>query len=145
MEYLNYFTTWTNWSGEWTNQWWMSKPTNKNSITKQSSSSTVKTKRLTTKYVKEKIPKALREQVWINKMGKNFHGICSITWCSNDMTCFNFDCGHNIPESKGGKTDIENLIPICRNCNTGMGNKYTIDQWKLKYKIPTKWYFLYLK
>ena len=67
------------------------------------------------KYKKKKIPKALREQVWINKMGKNFTGTCSISWCENDMSCFNFDCGHNIPESKGGPTNIENLIPISVN------------------------------
>ncbi len=92
------------------------------------------------KYKKKKIPKALREQVWINKMGKNFTGTCSISWCENDMSCFNFDCGHNIPESKGGPTNIENLIPICRNCNVGMGNRFTIDEWEKKYEIPPKWY-----
>ena len=94
------------------------------------------------KYRKKKIPKALREQVWINKMGKNFTGTCSISWCENDMSCFNFDCGHNIPESKGGPTNIENLIPICRNCNIGMGNRYTIDEWEKKYEVPPKWYHI---
>jgi 5-methylcytosine-specific restriction endonuclease McrA len=92
------------------------------------------------KYKKKKIPKALREQVWINKMGKNFSGTCRISWCENDMTCFNFDCGHNIPESKGGLTNIENLIPICRNCNVGMGNRFTIDEWDKKYEVTAKWY-----
>ena len=92
------------------------------------------------KYKKKKIPKALREQVWINKMGKNFSGTCSISWCENDMSCFNFDCGHNIPESKGGPTNIENLIPICRNCNVGMGNRFTIEEWEKKYEVPPKWY-----
>jgi len=95
-----------------------------------------------TKYKKAKIPKALREQVWINKMGKTFSGTCSISWCMNDMTCFNFDCGHNIPESKGGPTNVENLIPICRNCNIGMGNRFTIDEWEQKYESPKKWYQL---
>jgi 5-methylcytosine-specific restriction endonuclease McrA len=96
-----------------------------------------------TKYVKKKIPKALREQVWINKMGKNFIGTCRISWCENDMSCFNFDCGHNIPESKGGPTNISNLIPICRNCNIGMGNRFTIDEWEKKYEgPPPTWYNL---
>ena len=92
------------------------------------------------KYKKNKIPKALREQVWINKMGKNFSGTCCISWCENDMSCFNFDCGHNIPESKGGPTNIENLIPICRNCNVGMGNRFTIEEWDKIYEVPPKWY-----
>ena len=94
------------------------------------------------KFKKKKIPKALREQVWINKMGKHFSGTCRISWCENDMTCFNFDCGHNIPESKGGPTNIENLIPICRNCNVGMGNRFTIEEWEKKYEVPLKWYNL---
>lgn len=94
------------------------------------------------KYKKKKIPKALREQVWINKMGKVFSGTCCISWCENHMSCFNFDCGHNIPESKGGPTNIENLIPICRNCNIGMGNRYTIDEWEKKYATPYKWYHM---
>lgn len=94
------------------------------------------------KYKKKKIPKALREQVWINKMGKRFSGTCYISWCENDMSCFNFDCGHNIPESKGGSTNVENLIPICRNCNIGMGNRFTIEEWEKKYEAPAKWYHL---
>ena len=97
-------------------------------------------KKSNTKYKKKKIPKALREQVWINRMGKHFSGTCSISWCENDINCFNFDCGHNIPESKGGPTNLENLIPICRNCNIGMGNRFTIDEWDKKYKVPLKWY-----
>ena len=95
-------------------------------------------------YKKQKIPKALREQVWLNKNGEYFNSTCSIHWCNNNINCFNFDCGHNIPESKGGETNIENLIPICRNCNTGMGNRFTIDEWSNKYKKKKKWYYLYL-
>lgn len=92
------------------------------------------------KYRKKKIPKALREQVWIAKMGRKFSGACLISWCTNEMNCFSFDCGHNIPESKGGPTNVENLIPICRNCNLGMGNRLTIEQWQKKYETPKKWY-----
>jgi 5-methylcytosine-specific restriction endonuclease McrA len=92
------------------------------------------------KYKKKQIPKALREQVWIAKMGKCFTGPCLISWCTNEMTCFSFDCGHNIPESKNGPTNVENLIPICRNCNLGMGNRLTIEEWQKKYETPKKWY-----
>lgn len=96
------------------------------------------------KIPKAKIPKALREQIWIQKVGRVFSSKCKISWCNNLITCFNFDCGHNIPESKGGNTDLHNLIPICRNCNTSMGNRYTIDEWDNLYKTKKKWYFLYL-
>ena len=44
------------------------------------------------------------------------------------ITPFTFECGHNIPESKGGTSDIDNLRPICGNCNRSMSNSYTIDE-----------------
>ena len=80
-------------------------------------------------YKKAHIPKALREQVWIQYVGCNFEVKCIIPWCQNKMTVFDFHVGHNIPESHGGKTDIENLRPICARCNLSMGNSYSISQW----------------
>ena len=35
----------------------------------------------------------------------------------------NFECGHIIPESKGGETNEDNLIPICGLCNKSMGTR----------------------
>lgn len=80
-------------------------------------------------YRKAKIPKALREQVWISKFGKKFESKCFTPWCKNTITVFDFQCGHDIPESKGGKTDISNLYPICSRCNMSMSNVYTLEQW----------------
>jgi len=82
---------------------------------------------------KAKIPKALREQVWKTSMGEKYDGKCRVTWCSNKISVFDFEVGHNIPESKGGKTDINNLVPICRQCNGSMGNQYTFDEWCAKH------------
>ena len=81
------------------------------------------------KYKKKTIPKALKEQVWIQKAGHVFEIKCPITWCENHINAFNFHTGHNIPESKGGKTSIENLVPICDRCNTSMGDRFSIDEW----------------
>lgn len=78
---------------------------------------------------KEKIPKALREQVWLKHMGKVYEAKCPIVWCSNVINVYDFQSGHNIPESRGGKTNITNLVPICARCNISMGKKYTIDEW----------------
>lgn len=80
------------------------------------------------------IPKAVRNQVWITKMGEVYKGKCNITWCHNVISVFEFHCGHNIPHSKGGTVDIANLYPICASCNLGMGDKYTISEWNEKYK-----------
>lgn len=79
--------------------------------------------------MKIKIPAALREQVWLMYCGdKHFKQKCLVTWCENIITPFSFEVGHNVPESKGGATDLTNLRPICSKCNKSMGDEYTIDQ-----------------
>jgi 5-methylcytosine-specific restriction endonuclease McrA len=79
--------------------------------------------------MKKKIPTALREQVWIIWCGeKDFKKKCNVKWCENLITPFTFEVGHNIPESKGGKTSIDNLRPLCSKCNKSMGDEYTIDE-----------------
>lgn len=80
---------------------------------------------------KKKIPKAIRQECWIQNFGETYKHKCYINWCSRKITCFDFEVGHNKPESKGGTLNLNNLKPICRQCNIGMGNKYTIDEWKL--------------
>ena len=85
--------------------------------------------KVTAKKRKHKIPAALREQVWIHKMGRVFEGKCPVTWCQNTITVFDFQSGHNIPESKGGATNLENLVPLCSRCNLSMGDTYTVDEW----------------
>lgn len=82
--------------------------------------------------MKQTIPGALREQVWLLYCGdKHFKHKCLVTWCENIMTPFMFEVGHNIPESKGGTLDIDNLRPICSKCNRSMGDHYTIDEFSL--------------
>jgi 5-methylcytosine-specific restriction endonuclease McrA len=78
---------------------------------------------------KKAIPKALREQVWLKEYGDTFTNKCLVHWCSNEVSPFNFHVGHNIPESQGGLTTIDNLFPICSKCNLSMSNNYTIDEW----------------
>ncbi len=80
-------------------------------------------------YKKQKISQALREQVWIQRNGKVFQTKCMVTWCKNTVTVFDFQCGHDIPESKGGPTKLENLYPICGKCNLSMSNTYTFKEW----------------
>ena len=78
---------------------------------------------------KSNIPKALREQVWIKYCGKKFDTKCPVSWCTNRINVFDFEVGHEIPESKGGPTDIHNLKPVCSRCNKSMSNTYTITEW----------------
>ena len=95
--------------------------------------------------MKEKIPKALREQVWLTHIGKKYDSKCHISWCSNRITVFDFQCGHNVPESKGGTTDLLNLRPICSRCNSSMNDSYTIDEWTILSKPPSKWKLFWIK
>ena len=81
------------------------------------------------KAIKCAIPKALREQVWLRYFNETYKHRCYIVWCKNEINVFDFQVGHNIPESKGGETVIENLRPICCRCNSSMSNTYTINEW----------------
>ena len=100
------------------------------------------------KYTKKKIPKALDEQVWLKVCKRNFQHKCYISWCQNKITVFDYQTGHDIPESKGGETTLDNLYPICSRCNSSMSNKYTIAEFnKLgkgskQKKVSTKCWFI---
>jgi 5-methylcytosine-specific restriction endonuclease McrA len=52
----------------------------------------------------------------------------------NQITPFTQHVGHNIPESKGGETTINNLFPACAKCKLSMSNKYTIEEWVGKFE-----------
>lgn len=70
---------------------------------------------------KAHIPSTVRNSVWniyigtTSKTGKCF---C----CSTEIiSTANFHCGHVISEKNGGKVTIQNLRPVCAQCNTSMG------------------------
>jgi len=91
---------------------------------------------------KATIPKALREQVWITHVGRVYDHKCVIPWCKNNMTVNDFHVGHDIPESKGGATEIANLKPICSRCNLSMGSQYSIQEWSLLSRPVAKPWFI---
>ena len=80
-------------------------------------------------YKKATIPKAIREQCWIQVFGKEFEHKCYISWCENNINVFDFHVGHDKPESQGGTLDIANLKPICARCNLSMSDNFTIVEW----------------
>jgi 5-methylcytosine-specific restriction endonuclease McrA len=88
-------------------------------------------------FKKATIPKALKEQVWLKWCGEQFSHKCTVTWCSNKITVFDWEAGHNIPESKGGSTTLTNLQPICGRCNKSMGNQYSINEWNKLGGLPS--------
>jgi hypothetical protein len=88
-------------------------------------------------YKKKKIPRAVREAVWLHHCGRKFERRCLTPWCKNNITAFDFQTGHNIPESKGGATTVDNLVPLCSRCNLSMGNQYTFQEWSAQFVTPT--------
>jgi len=92
------------------------------------------------KYGKAKIPSVVRRIVWNTYVGKdNVKGKCL---CCNaeEITSTNYECGHIKSEKNGGEISIENLRPICSNCNKSIGSK-DMDDFMTKYKIkkPKNW------
>mgnify|MGYP006148968867 CR=1 FL=1 len=92
---------------------------------------------------KANIPKAIREQCWLNTIGEKYESKCYVAWCKNRMNVFDFHVGHDIPESKGGTLDLANLKPICARCNLSMSDNYTIQEWNklTKKKVKRKCIF----
>lgn len=87
---------------------------------------------------RDSIPKALRSAVWMKYVGNTFDSKCYVDWCQTSMNPFSFEVGHNIPQSKGGSTTIDNLRPICSQCNKSMGNRYSIIEFSELFKEKPK-------
>ena len=78
------------------------------------------TESLSEKYVKEVIPKTVRNCLFINYFGNSRIGTCMC--CQREpLTINNFNCGHIEAEKYGGTLKLDNLLPICTSCNLSMG------------------------
>lgn len=83
---------------------------------------------------KKNIPASLKSAVWCQYNGKKFEAKCHVKWCGTIVNVFNFEAGHDIPESKGGMTNIDNLRPICALCNKSMSNNFSIQEFSKKFE-----------
>jgi len=70
---------------------------------------------------KNAISSAMKKLVWNKNNGEDIGKAKCYCCKSTDITQISFHCGHVIAESKGGKTIVSNLKPICQNCNSSMG------------------------
>ena len=76
---------------------------------------------------KEPIPAAIKTLVWNKWTGeKEAEAGC---YCCRVTTISmrHFHCGHVISEKHGGGVTIDNLRPICANCNLSMGSMNMMD------------------
>jgi len=80
---------------------------------------------------RKSIGKQLRNHVWTKYLGNRTQGKC---FCCRIIPIHfqNFEVGHNKSVYRGGSNHLNNLRPICRDCNRKMGVK-SIDWYKKKY------------
>jgi hypothetical protein len=71
---------------------------------------------------KEPIPAAIKTLVWNKWVGDKVAEAgcycCKVT----SISMRHFHCGHFVSEKNGGKCTIDNLRPICANCNLSMSS-----------------------
>jgi len=76
------------------------------------------------------IPQKIRQDLWKQYYGENYNSLCLI--CKQHISTTNFEVGHIISVANGGPDFINNLRPICRDCNRSMGTE-NMDEYKKKY------------
>lgn len=76
-------------------------------------------KRMPTK--KKRISATLKRLVW-NKAFGEIVGLAPCVCCRLTMVSqLSFHAGHIVSEANGGKTTLDNLVPVCQSCNSSMG------------------------
>lgn len=82
------------------------------------------------KIKKKSIPKILKDKCWEKNYKNTLTIQCPIPHCGkvlNKYETSNWHAGHIISESNGGETVVDNLRPICKDCNLSMGKKNWTD------------------
>lgn len=74
------------------------------------------------KVYKTKLNSVIRYATWNRTIGVNV-GVYRCLCCNTaEISQQNFQCGHIISRRNGGEDVLDNLIPICGNCNSSMGS-----------------------
>ena len=75
------------------------------------------------KFNKNKIPKKIKNDSWDKYIGKE-HGTALCLCChKTQIDSKSFVGGHIISEKNEGLINIDNIIPICSECNSSMGSE----------------------
>ena len=69
---------------------------------------------------KKSIPATLKRLVWDKYIGETIGKAKCLCCDLTDITQMSFHCGHVLAEVNGGTITIDNLRPICQNCNLSM-------------------------
>ena len=75
---------------------------------------------------KEKIPRAIKLEVWFNYAQNRREVDCWVN-CGTKITIHSFHAGHVLAEAEGGQVRPINLRPICGRCNSSIGKRHMHD------------------
>jgi 5-methylcytosine-specific restriction endonuclease McrA len=81
------------------------------------------------KYKKKHIPKPLKKMCWDIHIGSAIGSTKCLCCKHQEIRQIDFHCGHVIAEKNGGSMTIDNLRPICSQCNLSMGVQ-NMDEFK---------------
>ena len=74
--------------------------------------------------------KAVRRKVWEQHFGPVYSGKCVTTWCKQLINVWNFQVAHDVARSLGGPNTVNNLVPMCAECNGSMGTT-SLKEWNM--------------
>jgi len=84
---------------------------------------------------RSQIPHDVHREIWKRRFGDNvgIEGTCICCQNTIDAITRGHEIGHIEPVSRGGTNEWNNIIPICKTCNSNMADKH-MDEWmKEKY------------
>lgn len=85
---------------------------------------------------RKQISSKLKKEVWLMYHHTSLTGPCYIG-CGKHISFFEgYECGHVISVKNGGPTELENLKPICFDCNRSMGKMNMADFVRNKSYVP---------
>ena len=80
------------------------------------------------------IPSPIKRLVWDKYIGESIGKEKCLCCKLTDITQMSFHCGHVISQHNGGSIEVENLRPICQNCNSSMKST-NMDEFMNNYKL----------
>jgi 5-methylcytosine-specific restriction endonuclease McrA len=69
---------------------------------------------------RRKIPKIIKTLVWNTYIGDSFGKYKCLCCKKHIITQLDFHCAHIVSRKYGGKTNVDNLRPVCAQCNLSM-------------------------
>lgn len=71
---------------------------------------------------KQTIPKKVKDDSWDRNIGSSVGEVLCIVCDMTKINSKTFEGGHIISEHNGGQVNIDNILPICHQCNLSMGS-----------------------